>query len=137
MNREANSQPFPLQSQLQILLDYGAPPDDVSSLTELAEATGLSDQTLANLLQGKSTSPRLKTLLTLCQCFNISLDYFACTSESQCREYLFLHRLKWVLPLVSEIEMAAINLSPRGQRNVLAIMEWMRLASLKGQSKTT
>lgn len=129
MKTETASTDFPVHVQIQLLLDYGMPNSAQPHLSELAEATGLSDQTWANLLQGKSTNPRLNTLLSLCQYYEISLDYFDCTSETACREYLYVHRLRSLSPLLGPIETAADRLSPQGQRNVLAIMEWMRLAT--------
>ena len=58
MKTEDTPQPLPLQTQIQVLLDYSHPERPEPSLSELAKATGLSDQTWANLLQGKSTNPR-------------------------------------------------------------------------------
>ena len=137
MKTEDLPQPLSLQAQIRVLLDYGRPEHPEPSLSELAEATGLSDQTWANLLQGKSTNPRLNTLLALCQYFDVSLDYFACTSEDACRTYLYAHRLRDRSPHISDIEAAASRLSPRGQRNVLAMMEWMRRAARSLRSTLT
>lgn len=129
MKTKTDPTDFPLHAQIQLLLDCDAADCSQSRFSELAKATGLSDQTWANLLQGKSTNPRLNTLLILCQFFGISLDYFNCTSETECREYLYIHRLRLTSPLLDPIETAADRLSPQGQRNVLAIMEWMRMAA--------
>ena len=137
MKTEDAPHPLTLQAQIRVLLDYGRPECPEPSLNELAEATGLSDQTWANLLQGKSTNPRLNTLLALCQYFGVSLDYFACTSEEACRTYLYAHRLRDRSPLITDIETAASGLSPQGERNVLAMMEWMRLAAQALRSPLT
>lgn len=126
MTAEAESRsPISAGEQIRLLLEAGAEAD--VSISQVAQATGISDQALANLLQGKSANPRLSTLLALCRHYGISLDYFACESETACRAYLYRHQMA-ASSLIGEIENAAAHLSPKGQRNVLAIMEWMRLA---------
>lgn len=115
-----------VSEQVRLLLEAGA--EGEINMRQISKAIGISDQTLANLLQGKAANPRLKTLLALCQHYDISLDYFACETEAACQEYLYRHRFRKALPLIDEIENAAAHLSPKGQRNVLSIMEWMRRA---------
>lgn len=129
--------PFPVHKQLQILLEYGLPQRERPSLNELARATGMSGQACANLLQGKSDNPRLQTLQSLCEYFGVSLDYFTCASAAECRAYLYLYRLRATSSLLTEIESAAERLSSRGQRNVLAVMEWMHLAAPSGRKDLT
>lgn len=123
---EYNTQ-ISVSEQIRLLLELGTGAD--INISQVAQATGISDQALANLLQGKSANPRLSTLLALCQHYGISLDYFACESEAACRAYLYHHQMQAASPLIGAIENAAAHLSPKGQRNVLAIMEWMRLAA--------
>lgn len=118
-----------LSEQVRVLLSYNTTPRIVPNFTEIAEATGISDQTLANLLQGKSTNPRLRTLLTLCQYYGISLDYFECETVAACREYLYAHQCRHASSLLSEIAAESGRLSAKGQRNVLTLMEWMRLGT--------
>lgn len=118
-----------ISEQFRVLFSYDTAPRSALNFTEIAEATGISDQALANLLQGKSTNPRLRTLLTLCQYYGISLDYFECETVAACREYLYAHRLRHTSPLIGEIADAAGRLSAKGQRNVLTLMEWMRLGN--------
>lgn len=113
--------------QVRLLLELRTEAD--VNISRIAQATGISDQALANLIQGKSVNPRLSTLLTLCQHYGISLDYFACETEAECRAYLYNHQMQIASPLICEIESAAAHLSPKGQRNVLAIIEWMQRAS--------
>lgn len=118
--------PLPFAEQLRLLLEQGLSDNTVLTLSEISEATGLSDQTLANLLQGKSINPRLTTLRALCQYFDISLDYFACTSEKACLAYLFVHRHRKHSPELTEIEAITERISTRGQNNVLSLMELMQ-----------
>ena len=99
------------------------------NITQIAKAAGISSQALANIIQGKSENPRLKTLQALCQYYGISLDYFACESKAECEAFLYKHQMETASELVFEIEHEAAELSPKGQRNVLNIMEWMRRAT--------
>lgn len=119
-----------VSEQISLLLEYGAEATGGRhSLSEIAEATGISYQALANLIQGKSTNPRLNTLLAICQYYGISLDYFACETVDACQECLYRHQVRVGCSLIGEIEHVSGSLSPKGRRNVLAIMEWMRLAT--------
>ncbi len=118
-----------ISEQVRVLFSYNTAPRSIPNFTEIAGATGISDQTLANLLQGKSTNPRLKTLLALCQYYGISLDYFECETVAACREYLYTHQFRRASSLLSEIAVEAGRLSAKGQRNVLTLMEWMRLGN--------
>lgn len=120
-----------VSEQIRLLLESAAGAE--VNISQVAQATGISDQALANLLQGKSANPRLSTLLALCQHSGISLDYFACETEAACRAYLYHHQMQAASPLLGEIENAAMHLSPKGQRNVLAIMEWMQRAVPAGR----
>ena len=121
--------PVNVRWQIAYLLENGVDTQgSTHTLADVAHATGISYQTLANLIEGKSSNPRLKTLQTLCQFYGISLDYFACETETDCQNYLVQHRMQVASPVMHEIASAYGDLSPRGQRNVLAIVEWMRLA---------
>src|SRR5690606_10999217 len=99
MKTEANS-PISASDQIRLLLESAGEGD--INIRQLAKAIGISDQALANLLQGKSANPRLSTLLALCQHYGISLDYFACESETACREYLYRHQLQATSSLIGE-----------------------------------
>lgn len=116
-----------IDQQLAILLDQGVDrAGERHRLSEVAAATGIRYQTLAKLLNGQSSSPRLSTLLALCHFYDISLDYFACDTEAACRHYLELHHARLASPLIREIEHESARLTDQGQRNVLTIMDWMR-----------
>lgn len=95
------------------------------TLPEVAAATGLSGQTLHNLLKGTTDSPRLNTLRELCQLYGISLDYFMLDSEAACRACLWRHRLT-VFPLLDDIASQTDTLSPEAQRRLTTIIGWLR-----------
>jgi transcriptional regulator with XRE-family HTH domain len=115
--------------QIAQLLEHGVDiQGETHTLAEVANATGITYQTLANLVSGKSTNPRLKTLQALCCVYGISLDYFSCETEQICLDYLTQHRLQAASPVMHEITRAYDTLSAKGQRNVLTILEWMRVA---------
>jgi len=113
--------------QLRILIDFypnkhGQP----DSITHIAEATDISVQTLLNLLDGTSASPRLDTARRICTFYGISLDYFECKTEAECRDYLVQQRLLGASQLTQTIERETQAMSPRNKRNVLSLMEWIR-----------
>jgi transcriptional regulator with XRE-family HTH domain len=89
------------------------------SPARIAAATGISDQTLLNLISGKSDNPRLDTLQKLCAFYGISLEYFECASEQRCTEYLAHRRLEASSPIAHEIAVAADALSPQGKEKAL------------------
>ena len=119
--------PVNVGRQLALMVEHGVDAAGrTRHLREVADLTGIRYQTLANLIQGRTASPRLMTLLALCRFYGISLDYFACETEATCQDMLDRHRISSASALISEIEQASNRLSARGKRNVLAIMEWMR-----------
>ena len=120
-----------VSAQIRLLLEHGLDSQGQShNLAEVAAATGIRYQTLANLINGKATNPRLKTLQALCGFYHLSLDYFACETEQACLDYLAHHRMCSASPFIHDLADEANKLTPRGQRNVLKIMTWMELAQL-------
>ena len=113
--------------QLALLFEHGVDtqgkPHTVGSA---AAATGLSDQALANLLHGKTASPRLETARALCRLYGISLVYFDLETEDACRAYLLHHRQRLAPVVLQEIGALSDQLSPRGKRNILAILHWIQ-----------
>lgn len=117
-----------LDRQLAILVETLIGPDGRAySLPHLAASTGIRHQTLHNLLRGKAHNPRLDTLQALCRLYGISLDYFACETEAECRAYLSRKRIESAPSIVHEIAAQSNRLSAKGRRNVLAIMRWIEL----------
>ena len=105
------------------------------SPTRIAAATGISDQTLLNLISGKSDNPRLDTLQKLCAFYGISLEYFDCASEESCIAYLAQRRIESSSPLIHDIAAEAEALSPQGKENVLTLLAWIESASAEYQRK--
>jgi len=58
--------------------------------------------------------------------YGISLDYFECKTEAECRDYLVQQRLLGASQLTQTIERETQAMSPRNKRNVLSLMEWIR-----------
>lgn len=117
---------FPFCLQLTLLIE--AVPQSSGQpypVADLARQMGVSPQALLNLLNDKSHHPRLDTVRRLCRVYGISLDYFECATEAACLDYLARHRVASSTQL-QEISRSAETLTPRGQRNVLKILEWLR-----------
>lgn len=118
--------------QLRILIDFypnkNGQPD---SITHIAEATDISVQTLLNLLDGTSASPRLDTARRICEFYGISLDYFDCETEAECRDYLVQQRVETASPIVHQIERETDELSQRGKHNILSLIEWVRRRNMR------
>lgn len=98
------------------------------SIAALARATAIAEQSLLNLLSGKSETPRLETARRLCHFFGIDLDYFDQDNERACREYLAQRRNAHSLDLLQDIASEAETLSGKGQKHVLTLLEWLRRA---------
>src|SRR5690606_35697101 len=94
---------------------------------DVARLTGISHQTLMNLLQGQSANPRLDTLRALCELYGISLDYFGCDTDEACRAYLLQQAsIRDDSPL-REIIHRTEKLSSTSTQRVLRLMDWMQL----------
>jgi hypothetical protein len=121
---------LPFSRQFALLLDRrrlaALPP---STPADTARATGIPLQTLLYLLDGTSSSPRLSTARALCVGFDISLDYFDCATEEECQRYLAQRWLRNAPEAARQLADEAQRLSPRGQHNILSILEWIRRAA--------
>lgn len=118
-----------LRQKLTLLITEGqlVNGDPVANMADIARLTGVSQQTLANLLQGQSTNPRLDTLRGFCDLYGISLDYFDCASEDQCRAHLLQQATTRNGSVLREILSRAETLTTGGKKRVLRLMEWMQL----------
>ena len=124
-----NNHPLPVNKQIELLLKHGRDADGQRyTLADVAKRTGIRYQTLSNLINGSSSNPRLETLRSLCRLYDISLDYFACETEETCLNILKQHIVD-NSHNIQEIDDETRSLSPKGKRNVMAIMEWMNRAS--------
>lgn len=122
------------REQLQILIGSVPAPDGLPySLAAIAEATELSEQSLRYLLEGRTEYPRLNTARRLCSFYDISLDYFGCETEADCRAYLAQLVSQRASPLLREIDQTADTLTPSSKRRVFRLLE--RFRNLGGSSK--
>jgi len=118
--------PLSLDRQLAVLLTEGvAPGGRTASPPEVAAAVGLSYQALLNLLHGKSRRPRLHTLRALCEFYAISLDYFDCPDEADCRAHLAARQIAAASPTVRQIAEQATQLTPWGRRQMQVLLTWL------------
>ncbi|GAB4531501.1 MAG: hypothetical protein OHK0046_52280 [Anaerolineae bacterium] len=120
---------LPLADQLNLLFETVKKPDQSTyTLKDVSEATGVSLPTLSQLRTGKSTNPQLSTLRALCQFFNVPLRYFDTTSVEECLAIIAEGRHKDDPDHTNFIGIMASTLSPQGQRDLLTIIRWARLA---------
>ncbi len=124
-----NKEHLSVSQQLRLLLQWKHDlyPYDYS-LQEVAETSGISLQVLFNILSGQTPDPRLNTLRNLSQALGISLDYFICRTETECRDYLALWAVKQGTPMLKRIVTESKLLSPRAADNVLVIVRWLEIA---------
>ena len=120
-----------LQRQFELLLQHVRNPSGRRfSVADIANATGLSEQTFLNLLHDRAHHPRLYTLQQLGKVFDISLDYFGLETEAQCLSYLAWQGKLGLAPeTLRAIDAQALTLSSETTSNVLAILQWRRYGS--------
>jgi transcriptional regulator with XRE-family HTH domain len=127
------TEPIPFQQQFQILLETLRDSQGLAySVSAIAQAVELSEQALLYLLDGRSEYPRLDTLRRLCRFLHISLDYFQCETEADCRAFL-VQALAQQSNTLHAITVESEDISAGGQRNVLTILEWLRRARHSGK----
>lgn len=120
---------FPINQKIRLLIECAQAIDgaQISTPADVARLTGLSHQTLMNLLQGQNINPRLDTLRTLCELYGISLDYFGCENDQDCRAHILQKATTNRNSMVSEIIEHTEQLSATSKQRVLRLMEWMQL----------
>lgn len=116
-------EPMSFHQQITILFEMmvdatGKP----HSANAVAAQTGISQQTILNFITGTIQNPRLDNLRTLCRFFGISLDYFDCQTEAECRAFLAQHQINTQGEIIHEIAAQTESLSAKGKRNVLAVL---------------
>ena len=125
---------FPFRDQLRILIDTLPSPDGSSyTVAAIAKATELTEKSIRNMLNGRTQNPHLDTLRDLCRFYQISLDYFECESEAECRAFLEQNVAQQASDVVREIDQQAETLTPSAKSNVLRLLE--RFRSLRSSSK--
>jgi transcriptional regulator with XRE-family HTH domain len=119
---------FSVSQQLALLLEHGIDSSgQFYTVQKLSDVSGISDQTLLNILNGTTTSPRLKTARAICQVYDLSLDYFDLDTSANCRAYLERHRQRHI-PLIREIDSSVSQLPPDGQRQITRVLFWIKAA---------
>ncbi len=125
---------FPFRDQLRILIDALPSPDGSSyTLAAIAQATNLTEKSIRYMLSGRTQNPHLDTLRHLCRFYQISLDYFECNSEEECRAFLGQNAALHASDVVREIDQQAETLTPSAKNNVLRLLE--RFRSLRSSRK--
>jgi transcriptional regulator with XRE-family HTH domain len=121
---QTSDQHISVAQQIRLLLEWSEQQRH-HTLREVAQAAGISTQALANILEGEAPDPRLNTLRGLSDFFQISLDYFACRTQEACQIYLARRSIQESSPTIRQITRASKQLSPRGQANILVILQWL------------
>ncbi len=118
-----------IQRQLELLVRHIKDTSGRSfTVRHIASKTGITDQTLLNLLHGRVHNPRLHTLQQLSMFFDVSLDYFGFETEAQCLSYLARQGKLGTAPeTIRAIDTLAMTLSSETNANVLTILHWRQL----------
>jgi transcriptional regulator with XRE-family HTH domain len=111
-----------ISQQIALLLEQGGRSEN---LYEVAEAAGLTGQSMLNLVQGKTANPHFTTLFALCRFYDISLDYFSCPTLEDSLNYLKARRMD--SDTLRQINTIAHTLTPAKRRNVMRVLRWMSL----------
>lgn len=115
------------QEQFRILVETLTAPDGTPyKLATIAQAVDVSEQSLAYLLDGRTQYPRLETLRRLCRFYDISLDYFSCETEPECRAFLVQHAAQRASPIVHQIDKESETLTPSAKSSVLRLLDRIR-----------
>lgn len=119
------SESWGMPEQVRLLIRYGrGRTGDVVTIDALLANIDLSRQGLHNLLNGKSRNPRIGTLRSLCNFYQVPLAYFDCVSEAECIEFLATNG-RLVSDDVTELVQISSGLSPRGQRSVIGLLDML------------
>lgn len=96
-------------------------------MQEVNAAIDVSLATLSQLRTGKIKNPQLHTLREICRFFHIPLRYFETRSAEECYAVLAGGQAEAISP-INEIAFRATHLSPKSQRDVLTIIQWVQAA---------
>jgi len=117
-----------LNQQINILFELMPHPAGRSyTLQEVSEATEISLGTLSHIRNGKISNPGFKSMRRLSEFFGVPLKYFQTTSIEECYAIIADKQLEDVAE-ISEIAFRTTQLSPKSQRDVLAIIKWVQAA---------
>lgn len=117
-----------LHQQVNILFEViPHPTKRPYTLQEVSEATEMSLGTLSHIRNGKIINPGFKSMRRLSEFFGVPLKYFQTTSIEECYAIIADKQLEDVAE-ISEIAFRTTQLSPKSQRDVLAIIKWVQAA---------
>ncbi len=133
MTKDAFSNGSMIQDQFATLLTHGKIFEyEPHSVRTIAEAIQLSNQTLRNLLNGRTISPRLETARAICQLYGITLDYFGLESRAACERYLLQHRQR-DFPVLTAIDEQSRQLSSDALASLMRISHWIQAKEMQGE----
>lgn len=134
-----------LAEQVNILFDTMTDPEGKSyTMQQVSSVVNVSLAGLSRMRSGEITNPSITTLKQICKFFDISLDYFQCYSEEDCRAYLRQADSRIVRkriedlppPLNAQVFLRSMGLSDEAQRDLLAILKWVRAADQTDEDET-
>ena len=120
---------LPLAEQLNILFEVVTKPDGGHyTLKNVSKASGVSLPTLSQLRNAKIVNPQLNTLRAICGFFDVPLRYFDTRTREECLAIIAEGRQSVETDTGDHIATMAASLSPEGQRDLLAVIQWARAA---------
>ncbi len=134
--KDKSVKPIAVKDLLDFLFKHIHHPEGRSyTVTEVADATGLSYVTIYTLLQGRSKKPTLPTVQALSDFFGVPLSFFECKSYEECYSVLEnvqdADEAQEALPAnveLGEIIFRARELSPEAQHDLLTLVKWVQAA---------
>lgn len=134
--KDKSVKPMAVKDLLEFLFNHIHHPENRPySITEVADATGLSYVTIYTILQGRSKKPTLPTVQALCTFFGVPLNFFECKSYDECYAVLENNRVteEESENQPSNIELGEIifrarELSPEAQQDLLTLIKWVQAA---------
>lgn len=119
---------LPLSEQLRILFEVVQHPDGRPyTMQEVSQQIDVSVAAISQMRTGRIQNPQLHTLRELCRFFGVPLRYFETRSAEECYAIL-AEKDGGDAPEISEIALRATQLSPRSQRDILRIIQWVQAA---------
>lgn len=120
---------LPVSEQLRILFEeIRHPSGRPYTMQEVSAVIDVSLATLSQLRTGKVRNPQLHTLREICRFFEVPLRYFETRSTEECYSVLAQDNQTEATAPINEIAFRATRLSPKSQRDVLTIIQWVQAA---------
>jgi transcriptional regulator with XRE-family HTH domain len=122
-----------LSDQVALLFEHGKASGLPTTYRAIAEATGESPNNLQQIHRGENTNPGLRTLSAIAVYFGVSLAYFDCKTEEECRQ--FLAGVTQSEKSLDGLALRAEALSPEGLKALEQMIEYVRSVEVKGKSQ--